>query len=697
MKISILLPYKENFSPSYAGAVSIFINDTMKISQFRKNIIVYGNTSEKKKFNKNYINLNYKKSIIKSSTKSYIYEFLKKEKKNKSNIIEFHNRPSYLKYLVNIKYAKKVLYFHNDPLEMNGSKNIDDRIFLINNLDKIIFNSEWSKSQFVKNLPTMYALSSKLEIIKQSIDKKNINLKNKKKIIVFVGKLNKAKGYDIFGNSIIPILDKFKDWSSIVIGDEPREKIEFYHPRLKILGFQNHKKVLRYLEKASISVVCSRWNEPFGRTSLEAASRGCGVIISNRGGLKETITDGIVVNKVNSKNFLTNIKKLILNKKLLLKYQKNSLKNFYLTNKYATKKIDNYRSKLISFDNIDIKINKLKILHITNLNERHNGRLFYNTGRRINNGLIRLNHKVLTLSDRDLLSNYRTLTDITGSKKLNQTFIETVRNFKPNLILLGHADSIKPQSLEILKKEFPNIKIAQWFLDRMDTKWKSNKLRFLDKIMHMDYSFCTTDPEALKIKNKRISFIPNPVDESLDDMKVYENKNPEYDLFFAMSHGVHRGVLKKGKFDERENLINFLIKKNPKLKFNIFGMNNIQPIWGDEFKKNLFNSKIALNLSQGKPLKYYSSDRIAQLMGNGIATLIDKRTQLNKLFNNQEAIFYNSNKDLNKKLNTMIKNNYIRNKLAKNGRLKYHEKYNSTKIADFMICKIFKINKSFNW
>ena len=669
----------------------------MKISQFRKNIIVYGNTSQKKKFNKNYINLNYKKSIIKSSTKSYIYEFLKKEKKNKSDVIEFHNRPSYLKYLINIKYAKKVLYFHNDPLEMNGSKNIDDRIYLINNLDKIIFNSEWSKSQFIKNLPEMYTFSSKLEIIKQSIDKKNIILKNKKKIIVFVGKLNKAKGYDIFGNSIIPILNQFKDWSSIVIGDEPREKIEFYHPRLKILGFQKHKKVLNYLEKASISVVCSRWNEPFGRTSLEAASRGCGVIISNRGGLKETITDGIVVNKINSKNFSKNIKKFIKNKKLLLRYQKNSLKNFYLTNKYAAKKIDDYRGKFLILDKIDIKIDKLKILHITNLNERHNGRLFYNTGRRINNGLIKLNHKVLTLSDRDLLSNYRTLTDVTGSKKLNLTFLETVKNFKPNLILLGHADSIKPYSLEIVKKEYPEIKIAQWFLDRMDTKWKNNKLRFLDKIKHMDYSFCTTDPKALKMQNKNISFIPNPVDESLDDMKAYENKTPEYDLFFAMSHGVHRGVLKKGKFDERENLINYLIKKNPKLKFNIFGMNNIQPIWGDEFKKNLFNSKIALNLSQGKPLKFYSSDRIAQLMGNGIATLIDKRTQLDKLFSTKEAIFYKSNKDLNLKLNTMIKNNYIRNKLAKNGRLKYHEKYNSTKIADFMICKIFKINKNFDW
>ena len=697
MKISILLPYKENFSPSYAGAVSIFIKDTLKISKFKNNTVVYGNTIYKKKFNINYVNLNYKKSLLKSSSKSYILEFLKKEKKNKSSIIEFHNRPSYLKYLKNLKYAKKVLYFHNDPLEMNGSKNVNDRIFLLENLDKIIFNSEWSKSRFTKDLNDSLVQSNKLEIIKQSIDPKKINLTNKKKIISFVGKLNSAKGYDIFGEAIIPILNEFKDWSAIVIGDEPREKILFNHERLKILGFQSHKNVLKNLEKTSISVVCSRWNEPFGRTSLEAASRGCGVIISNRGGLKETITHGIVINEINSKNFFKNIRKLIKNQKLLKYYQKNSIKNFYLTNEYATKKIDNYRNILVSNNQSKLKISKLKILHITNLNEKHNGRLFYNTGRRINNGLIKLNHKVLTLSDRDLLTNYKTLNDITGSKKLNLTFIETVRNFKPNLILLGHADLIKSESLGLVKKEFPSIKISQWFLDRMDTKWKNNKLRFMDKIKYMDYSFCTTDPHVLNLNKHKVSFIPNPVDESLDDMKIYENKNPEYDLFFAMSHGVHRGVLKKGKFDERENLINFLIKKNPHLKFNIFGMNNIQPIWGDEFKKNLYNSKIALNLSQGKPLKYYSSDRIAQLMGNGIATLIDRRTKLNKLFSEKEAIFYNSKNDLNKKINLMIKNNKKRISLAKNGRKSYHKKFNSVLVADYIINKTFNSNKKYYW
>ena len=40
MKISILLPYKENFSPSYAGAVSIFINDTMKLVKNEGNLLM---------------------------------------------------------------------------------------------------------------------------------------------------------------------------------------------------------------------------------------------------------------------------------------------------------------------------------------------------------------------------------------------------------------------------------------------------------------------------------------------------------------------------------------------------------------------------------------------------------------------------------------------------------------------------------
>ena len=155
--------------------------------------------------------------------------------------------------------------------------------------------------------------------------------------------------------------------------------------------------------------------------------------------------------------------------------------------------------------------------------------------------------------------------------------------------------------------------------------------------------------------------------------------------------------MKKGKFDERENFVNKLILKNPNLKFNLFGINHVQPIWGEEFKNNLFNSKVALNLSQGKPLKYYSSDRIAQLIGNGIATLIDKRTQLNDLFPLDGAIFYSSINDLSIKLNKLIKDDKLRNKIAKKGRLIYHNKFNSLKVAEFILCKTFNIKKKFDW
>ena len=40
MKISILLPYKENFTPDYAGAVSLFLKDTIKQSKYKRNIQV---------------------------------------------------------------------------------------------------------------------------------------------------------------------------------------------------------------------------------------------------------------------------------------------------------------------------------------------------------------------------------------------------------------------------------------------------------------------------------------------------------------------------------------------------------------------------------------------------------------------------------------------------------------------------------
>ena len=83
MKISILLPYKENFSPNYPGAVSLFVKDTTLISKYRNSIKIFGSTHYKKKLLNNYVNIESKKKIFQSSNKLFVNNFIKNEKKIK--------------------------------------------------------------------------------------------------------------------------------------------------------------------------------------------------------------------------------------------------------------------------------------------------------------------------------------------------------------------------------------------------------------------------------------------------------------------------------------------------------------------------------------------------------------------------------------------------------------------------------------
>ena len=85
MKISILLPYKENFSPQYPGAVSLFVNETSNNSNYKKDIVVFGSTDFKKKFNLKYINIKSRKNPFESQTKHYVNQFIKLQNLTISN------------------------------------------------------------------------------------------------------------------------------------------------------------------------------------------------------------------------------------------------------------------------------------------------------------------------------------------------------------------------------------------------------------------------------------------------------------------------------------------------------------------------------------------------------------------------------------------------------------------------------------
>ena len=688
IKIATILPYKENYSYEKASAASLWVAEFFKKSRFKKNNFIFGNTSSKNYLTKNYVNINLKSLNLKfnSTTYEYTQKLIKKLDNKKFNIIEIHNRPLILFNLMNKIKSNYIIYFHNDPLSMKGSKKISERLLILKNTKKIIFISEWVKSRFFLNIDDKLAANT--QVIYHSVYKQSFV--KKEKFIIYVGKLNYSKGYDIFSKAIVKILDEFPQWKALSIGDEQRRSIYINHSNHEELGFLSHKKTLEMFNKSEIAVIPSRWEEPFGRTALEASTSGCATIISNRGGLTETTNHAVVLNKLDEFNIYKELKNLIKNSNQRKKIQKLSRKNINHSIPKNTKIIDQMRENIFPKYFFSILKKKLKIINLYNQGQKNNHRLYnISLGKKFTNGFIRNNHDVLEISDRDFLRNNKSLNLIPNRKGFQSYLLDTFKNYNPDLFFFGHTKNIDLNTIAEFKSNNNNLIISQWNEDPLMPSLDYSKHNISNINLYsnfVDHNFITTHPSIIKnkVNSENFHFFFVPVDKNIECFDVF-NMNPNQDLFYAMSHGVNRAILKKGFEDKRVQFLNKLVKKIPDIKYDFYGFANKQPIWGNDFNNHLINSKMGLNLSRGKPTKYYSSNRIASIMGNGLLTFVDQRVQLNDFFNNQEIISYIDINDLSDKIRFYSKNNKLRKKISKNGKKKYFKLFNETKVSKYII------------
>ena len=218
-----------------------------------------------------------------------------------------------------------------------------------------------------------------------------------------------------------------------------------------------------------------------------------------------------------------------------------------------------------------------------------------------------------------------------------------------------------------------------------DTSENIHKLKkFLPLV---DHSFITTNPLVVNLPkkySKNVHYFMTPVDKNIECFDVFR-LNPENDIFYAMSHGVNRATLKVGKTDNRVVFLEKLINKINGIKYDFYGIGKQEPVWGNEFYKSLLNSKMALNLSRGQPTKHYSSNRIASLMGNGLLVFIDRKIGMDKFFNKNEVISYDTINDLASKIKFYKKNDKLRKKIAKKGKEKYFKLFNEAKVAKYIV------------
>ena len=366
MKIDVILPYKEIFSSTKASAVSLTVKNSIEFSEFKNDITVYGQHTNRP-FYKKFVGLKSNKIIHFSNNLSLIKKYIKLTSLNKEKkIIEIHNRPYLFNYL-----SKKdnlnpiVLYFHNDPLTMKGSKTIKQRLNIIKKASGIVFVSEFIKNKFLTNIETKH---NNIFVLPNGIKRDLKNLPKKQKKILFVGRLVKEKGVQLFVDAISEIINEFTEWEYIIIGTSKagNEKLKTNFEKkvindflklgknAKYLGFVDNRKVKEIMNTSSILIVPSIWDDPFPLTALEGLASGQAVIASARGGLVEMLKDiGILINDINSKKLVQEMKKLMIDHKKLNDFQKKSWKDFIYQQEEVSKMQDKIRKTI--FKNFFIK------------------------------------------------------------------------------------------------------------------------------------------------------------------------------------------------------------------------------------------------------------------------------------------------------------------------------------------------------
>lgn len=326
-----------------------------------------------------------------------------------------------------------------------------------------------------------------------------------------------------------------------------------------------------------------------------------------------------------------------------------------------------------------------RILIVGYFSRKNLFRRYFNTENKLANGFVRAGHHVLCFSDRD----HARESNILGSQKFGVTkmqrkLIETANHYKPHLIVFGHADLIKPETYDDLRAKCPGVRLAAFNVDPIfRTKTMRN---FADRSRKMDCAFLTSaDREMVKPLNipaGQLFFMPNPVDSSMETARVFD---------------VPRGSLRlDGQFlgtgiDLREEQIDAIRSGLPTAyRFESGGKAfATKRVDSTAYLDRLAEAAVCPNLPLDDTrldlIAYlYSSDRIAQTLGQGVTTLTIATGQMSDLYEDG-VVEYRDRQDLVSKMIALYENDSERRRIGEIGHRIAHDRTNATRVASYIL------------
>lgn len=361
-RIHCLLPPKEVFSASGAGAQALKIIQTSRHSRHRDNITVFGIPTPDPYKDVAFQPLRQVLPALFGQNMSLVRAYARHVGNDPPDLIECFNRPHMALWLAK-RYPRTpvTVYFGNDPQKVNGSRQLSQRHALVKCLAGIYFISEYLFGQYMAGLGE--TPPPNVRMLRTGIERHAQTQPEKEPIIVFVGRVKPIKGVLELTQALARVLPRNESWQAYLIGaqwfgsgkapspyeDAVRDAASACD-RIQFLGFRPNEEVVQLLRRAAISVVPSNWDEPFGRTALESLAEGCAVICSKRGGLAELGHRARFLKNVSADEIEAALQDVISNDALRASMLQTAWNDFPFTMSSFVKQWDDYRDGHINRD-----------------------------------------------------------------------------------------------------------------------------------------------------------------------------------------------------------------------------------------------------------------------------------------------------------------------------------------------------------
>jgi hypothetical protein len=320
----------------------------------------------------------------------------------------------------------------------------------------------------------------------------------------------------------------------------------------------------------------------------------------------------------------------------------------------------------------------LRILHCACFHHRKYSAWYPSIDQKLTNGFIRNGHSVETFSYRDVAKNEAWFpSKKLGAGRANLRLAGACANYEPDLLLLGHSEIIRSETITAIRRRHPRLKVAMWYCDPL---WVPEKMALVKRWASVcDVVFTTSGGpwlEEISREGAVAAHFPNPVDASIETHRAFAATDWDQDLFFA---GTEKGE------PGRTALLEQLRGDAGGLRFRIHKAFGQPPITGHAYFAALSRSLMGLNLSRRSDVPWYASDRIAHFMGNGVLALTPRTPGLTELFSEDAMGWFGSYDELRALIYDLVKRPEEARRRAEKGWVEAHAKCDTRRVTAWML------------